>query len=333
MKTLAFFNNKGGVGKTTLAAHVAWMFQHMGARVLLLDLDPQANLTAAMVSEARLEELWDTSPALTIAGALQPLLDRLGDLGPVHVESIAENLWLIPGDLTLARFEDRLAETWPRCLDDNAANVADAFRVTTAFYRAARAAADARGADIVLLDVGPSLGALNRAALVAADLVVVPLAADLFSLRGLENLGPTLREWREGWNVRRSRPHVPSNLVLPSGTMTPIGYVVLQHAAKKASEPARAYRRWIDRFPRTFHERVLCDAVPEGDDPARLALLRHYRSLLPMSLEARKPVFDLTAADGAIGSHAGTVQDANAAFRALVETLASHAGVVLPTSS
>lgn len=157
--------------------------------------------------------------------------------------------------------------------------------------------ADARSSDVTLLDVGPNLGALNRAALVAADAVVVPLAADLFSLRGLRNLGPTLREWRDGWHTRSQRP-LASGLSLPAGTMQPIGYVVLQHAAKKANEPARAYSRWIERFPKAFHESLLGDEPPSGSDPYCLAMLRHFRSLLPLSLEARKPVFDLKAADG-----------------------------------
>lgn len=328
MKTIAFFNNKGGVGKTTLATHLAWMLRHLGARVLVVDLDPQANLTAALLPESRIGELWDASPPGSVAGAVQPLLERLGDLGPAPVESIADGLSLVPGDLSLASFEDRLAECWPRCLDDNIANAADAFRVTSAFYRMARDAARRTGAMVVLIDVGPSLGALNRAALVAADHVVVPLAADLFSLRGLQNLGPTLTEWRSGWRLRRERPNAPADL--PTGSMTPLGYVVLQHAARKANEPARAYQRWVDRFPAVFHEQVLGDAVPAGDDPARLALLRHFRSLLPMSLEAQKPVFDLTAADGALGSHAKTVADAGRIFEDLARELAARAQVALP---
>jgi len=115
--------------------------------------------------------------------------------------------------------------------------------------------------------------------------------------------------------------------------MRPIGYVVLQHAARKANEPARAYQRWIDRFPTVFHEELLGDAAPEGDDSQRLALLRHFRSLLPMSLEARKPVFDLKAADGAIGGHAATVHDARRAFEELAREIARRAGVSVPAKS
>ena len=57
-------------------------------------------------------------------------------------------------------------------------------------------------ADIILADVGPNLGAINRSALIASDYIIVPLGADLFSLQGLRNLGPSLNQWREDWNKR-----------------------------------------------------------------------------------------------------------------------------------
>jgi cellulose biosynthesis protein BcsQ len=327
MKTIALFNNKGGVGKTTLAFHLSWMLQHLGERVLTVDLDPQANLTAAFLADDELERLWDAVPPQTVYGSVEPLLERLGDLREPQLHTIADGLALVAGDLALARFEDRLAETWPRCLDDNPSSAADAFRVTTAFHRIIKRAAATHAATVAIIDVGPSLGALNRAALVAADFVIVPLAADLFSLRGLRNLGPTLAEWRTGWEERRKRPRVPEGLDMPTGSMIPLGYVVLQHAARKSSEPARAYSRWIDRFPQAFHSSILGDATPAGEDPSRISLLRHFRSLLPMALEARKPIFDLTAADGAIGSHAATVRDAQQVFEQLAKTIGTMASV------
>jgi cellulose biosynthesis protein BcsQ len=60
---LTFFNNKGGVGKTSLAYHLAWMLSDVGYRVLACDLDPQANLTAAFLDEERLETLWNEGEA------------------------------------------------------------------------------------------------------------------------------------------------------------------------------------------------------------------------------------------------------------------------------
>ena len=92
-----------------------------------------------------------------------------------------------------------MAETWGKCLDDNEPNAKDAFRVTTAFYRVMEQAARGHGADLILIDVGPNLGAINRAALVSADHVVIPLAADLFSLQGCAISGrPYARGVRDG---------------------------------------------------------------------------------------------------------------------------------------
>jgi hypothetical protein len=99
----------------------------------------------------------------------------------------------------------------------------------------------------VLIDVGPNLGAINRAALLAADFVVTPLAPDLYSIQGLRNLGPTLIDWRRSWSDRLNRaPDL--ELGLPAGRMEPLGYIVMQ-AVMRLSRPVRAYERWVGRLP------------------------------------------------------------------------------------
>jgi cellulose biosynthesis protein BcsQ len=328
LKTIAFFNNKGGVGKTTLVYHLSWMYQELGIDVVALDLDPQANLTAAFLEEDQLEDLWlEGSRPNTILGVVKPLLDRLGDLREPTLRAIGEHLALLPGNLGLSLFEDRLADAWPRCLQDNPAEAHDAFRVMSAFYRTALSAAKSRGARIVLVDVGPSLGALNRAALVACDFVVMPLGADLYSLQGLRNLGPSLSQWRSGWK-KRLQEQVPPNLPLPAGDMEPIGYVVLQHAVRM-DRPVKAYQRWVERIPRIYHESILGEpaGAPLPDpDPHRLATLKHYRSLMPLAQDARKPMFLLKPADGAIGGHTEAVLDCYRDFKELATLIADRCG-------
>ena len=143
MKIIAFFNNKGGVGKTTLVNHLAWMYRQLGLRVLLMDLDPQANLTASFLDDDEIEPLFDADPPRTILGAVTPLLQRLGDIQPPHVIEVDSGLWLVPGDPGLSEFEDRLSDAWSACLDDNKANKADGRRVVTAFARIAAQASAA----------------------------------------------------------------------------------------------------------------------------------------------------------------------------------------------
>jgi cellulose biosynthesis protein BcsQ len=331
MNALAFFNNKGGVGKTSLAYHLAWMYADLGLNVLAADLDPQANLSAMFLNEDRLEELWpDGDHPQTILGAVQPILRGTGDVAPPHVEPIPENddIGLIVGDLGLSAFEDKLSDAWPRCLDRDEA----AFRIISAFWRALDQAARQREAGVVLVDVGPNLGAINRAALIAAQHVIVPLAPDLYSLQGLRNLGPTLRRWRAEWSDRLQRNPNPQ-LKLPPPAMHPAGYVVLQHAVR-LDRPVRAYERWMRRIPGQYREAVL-DEHPQEDirldnDPHCLAALKHYRSLMPLAMEARKPMFMLKPADGAIGGHMAAVNDCYRDFRALARRIAERCGITLP---
>lgn len=322
---IAFFNNKGGVGKTTLVYHLSWMMAEMGVPVVAADLDPQANLTSAFLDEDEFEALFpEDGPPKTIYGALQPLIDGAGDADNPHLEAITSNLHLLPGDLALSVFEDDLSSQWPDCLDGKPR----AFRVISAFWRALQNAAVRVGAKLALTDLGPSLGAANRAALVGSDAVVVPLSPDLYSLQGLRNLGPRLRQWREEWADRLQRIPAGKDLpAMPAGTMRPIGYILQQHSVR-LDRPVKAYDRWINRVPSAYREYVL--AEKDGEQNHCLAQLKHYRSLMPMAQEARKPIFLLKAADGAIGAHYQAAQEVYRDFRRLAEEILKRIDVQLP---
>lgn len=320
MTRIAFFNNKGGVGKTTLVYHVAHMMAEQGRRVLMVDLDPQSNLTAMCLSEERLEEIWPHSAdhPESILGCVLPILRGLGDVQEPHVESLREGLTLVPGDLGLSTFEDKLSDSWPRALDRDEA----AYRTLSSFHRLAKAAAEKHGANVVFFDIGPNLGAINRAALLAADYVVTPLAPDLFSMQGLRNLGPTLVDWRLSWKDRLERAPDPE-LDLPSGEMKPLGYVVMQ-AGMRLSRPVHAYERWVRRMPGEYHESVLRDGerpASADKDPWCLGIMRHYQSLMPLAQDAQKPMFQLRPADGAIGAHMDAVQRCQREFDELATRL------------
>jgi len=325
---IAFFNNKGGIGKTSLVYHLSWMYADLGLRVVAADLDPQANLTAGFLDDDRLEALWsDEGDSRTVFGCVRPLMRGIGDIADAHPEVVDDRLALLVGDLSLSGFEDELSAMWPACLGGDER----AFRVSSAFWRIMQKAAAAHEADVILVDMGPNLGAINRAALIAADFVVVPLAPDLFSLQGLKNLGPTLRRWRGEWTERLPK-NPASDLLLPASDMRPAGYIVMQHGVR-LNRPVKAYERWIARIPGVYRGAVLAEPedaeVSVGNDVHCLALLKHYRSLMPLAQEARKPMFQLKPADGAIGAHAQGVQRVYADFRALATTIAEHTDLPL----
>ncbi|MFE1783264.1 ParA family protein [Streptomyces sp. NPDC059506] len=339
MTSIALFNNKGGVGKTTLTYHLAHMFRRLGLRVLAVDLDPQANLTAMCLDETEIENLWDKPSELleqgavprmlpgtgrvrsgqTIADAVRPILEGTGDIAHVEPAVLMPGLWLLPGSLDLSRFEDKLSGEWFKTFAGDIA----AIRTTTSFHRIVGHAAVHVEADVVLIDVGPNLGAINRAALIAADTVLMPLAADLFSLKGLSNLGPTLRAWRRDWQ-QLVLPRIPDGFPAPRADMTPLGYVIMQ-PEMRLDRPVKAYVRWLERIPQVFTAAVL-DQQPSvrDDETYRIATLRNYRSLMPLAHDARKPMFDLRPADGALGSTQAYVQTCFREFRGLAEAVLSR---------
>lgn len=180
---------------------------------------------------------------------------------------------------------------------------------------------------MVLIDVGPNLGAINRSALISADYVVIPLAPDLFSLQGLRNLGPTLMTWREEWNDRlnkKVKKKISEDLLMPKGLMKPIGYVVLQHAIRQ-DRPVKAYDRWIKKIPDYYRKFILFNNEKKApgleDDEYCFSTIKHYRSLMPLAMEARKPMFFLKPADGAIGAHVSAVKDCFDDFKILAKKI------------
>ena len=308
------------------------MISELGEKVLVCDLDPQANLTSALIHEEMLDELLNAAPPLGADGpttfkCVEPLMS-VGDLREPEVRMIAPGLGLIPGDLALPGFEEALSGEWPNALGSDI--LYRPFRILSAFRTIMQCGPERMDASMIIADVGPNLGAINRSALIASDFVVVPLAADLFSLQGLRNLGPKLRGWRRDWNRRVENWEQPE-FPLPSGEMQFVGYVVQQHAIR-LSRSTRSYDKWRDRIPVEYAEAVL-DNIPQGvqispdQDPHCLASVKHYRSLVSMAQEARKPIVQLTPADGAIGGHASAVQMARSDFKVLAKKILEKTGV------
>lgn len=315
---IAFFNNKGGVGKTTLVYHLSWMFSDMGHKTLAVDLDPQSNLTASFLSEEVIEGLFESN-IKTIYGSLKPFIDGTGDVVTSDVQKIDDNLHLILGDRLLTRFEDELSLTWTQCLD----RVPKAFRAISAFWRIMQKSAEEVSADIIVADLGPNLGAINRSALIASDFVVIPLTPDLYSIQGLQNLGPSLNTWRKEWSERLEKKG-DLDIALPEGNMAPVGYLIQRHSVR-LDRPVRAFEKWISKMPEEYNKVTMGKAQKKetstDNDDNCLALLKDYRSLMPLAHEANKPIFHLLPADGAIGAHMGAVQKAKKDFKDLAEII------------
>lgn len=308
MTSIAFFNNKGGVGKTSLVYHTGWMLTQLGHRVLMVDLDPQSNLSAMSLNAERLEELWTNVPrSKTIFGAIEPLFNGTGDVEEPHVELLNDRLGLIVGHLALSRTEDDFTVEWSRCLEGKER----AFKVTTAFWRTIKMAAQKHQAEFVLIDVSPNLGAINRAALLAADHIITPVTPDLFSLQGLRNLGPTLKQWRRTW--MQAKTQAPKSMgELPNGTMKPSGYVLMSFS--------KPQDRVLGLLPTVYKESVLEDRSPSLTEN-KIGQVYYYGNLMPVAMETKRPMFLLKENGKSILGYPFTVRECYDKFKVLTQSI------------
>lgn len=282
MKRLTVFNGRGGVGTTTTVFNIGHALARLGRSVLILDCDPQCELSTLVLSELESATVFaEQGPeGRTVAACLEQVRGG-GAATPTFVE-LAERLKLLPGDLSLARLESS------RSLD------ADLERMIAEVGEVA-------SADVVLVDIGPSLGPLNRAVLRCCDAVAVAVAPDLFAARSLENVGAALRTWRTDPPAQRA--------------MAPIGYIWLEHLGREAV-PLRGEPR---ELPGQYARLVLGQDLDVDRD--RLTHLRHYASLVPLARVARKPIFELKHADGVLGAQLQLVERARVEFTALAQKI------------
>jgi chromosome partitioning protein len=172
-RVLAVANQKGGVGKTTTAINVATSLALAGQRVLLVDVDPQGNLTSGVGLKGQRAEGGTVYEALLTDAAPETFI----------LTTQVENLSLIPADRNLTGAEIELVSVPAR--EHRLRRVLDPLRSRF---------------DLILIDCPPSLGLLTLNALVAADAVLIPLHCEYFALEGLADLVSTMRRVRSSLN-------------------------------------------------------------------------------------------------------------------------------------
>ena len=245
MQIISFFNHKGGVGKTTMLFNAAVEMGRLGKRVLMVDFDAQANLTATSVDDDALDAMYaPDEDGRTVAHAFAPLVGGSGDVfAPEAIEVRDGKVWLVAGDLRLSEFEAILPSAWTEALAGNERG----FRVTSASYRLIREVAESVNADYVFVDLGPNVGALNRAVLLGSDYMLIPMAADLFSIRALPSVGNSVDTWVRQWKTAKSvAPRLTFDV--QKGLPKVLGYVSQQFNIYRG-EATMAFSRWIDEMP------------------------------------------------------------------------------------
>lgn len=330
MKSIAFFNNKGGVGKTTLICNVAsYLSLYLNKKVLIVDADPQCNATQLMLSELDIFHIYEKNKEFTIHSVIHPLSIGKGYSETITPKKIDDfGVYLIPGDPRLALKEDLLSKDW----QDAVTGSVRGLRTTFVFAELLERCGDY---DFVLFDVGPSLGSINRSVLVSCDYFLSPMSIDIFSIKAIENISVALRTWREDLEFGLNRLDESSLNEIPnvnSFDISFIGYVAQQYIQKTTRGEQRAvasYEKIMRNIPKTIQEHFVKKLERNAPNiNYEIGTIPNLHSLIPMSQSARKPIFGLKAKDGVRGAHFNKVKDAERIFGGVAEQLLKNIGEV-----
>jgi cellulose biosynthesis protein BcsQ len=318
MKSVCFFNNKGGVGKTTLACNTAsFIASKLGYRVLVVDADPQCNSTQLIIKSEELERIYGArkpkmrSPAQTLFDVLQPIAQGdssiADDIIPLLGSSNRFRVDLIPGHPRLATLEDLLSQAW---VNFGGGDLGGSRKTN---WNSELTMMLDRRYDLAVFDVGPSLGALNRSVLVGVDYFVSPMGCDIFSLAGIENISIWLKDWLKSYDRAISLcedkwgDHIPEHVKRKSdGIARLAGYTVQQYITKTIRGERRAtkaYETILAKIPGSITKdlkRFIKQDI-DGDD-LRLGDVPNMFSLVPLAQNANSPIHDLEGGDGLVGT-------------------------------
>lgn len=292
---ISIFNHKGGVGKTTLTVNIAAALAELGNKVLLVDSDPQCNLTSYLVQEDVVDSLLDNSDSdggSTLWSALKPIAEATGGIRVVAPLERLPGVYLVPGDIRLSEFEEELSSLW----NDSFQRKPRGFRGITALSSLVDEIVSRYEINYVFYDAGPNIGPLNRIILLDSDFFIVPVACDLFSIRALKTLGHTLSTWIQDW--RTIEELAPDNVHLLPGFPKFLGYVPQRfkvYGGRLASDFAHYLPR-IERQVQSDLVTVLRRIDPAlAVDAAQLGQVKDFASLATTSQREGKPFMSSNA--------------------------------------
>jgi cellulose biosynthesis protein BcsQ len=295
-KKLVFVNNKGGVGKTTLAFNSAVAFAKFGYKTVLVDLDPQCNLSRLALGEDYYVKNLFSETEKTIYDVLRGVIEGGSDVDlsvtflPVKADP---NLSLLKGDINLSMYEGLLSTAYGQA----AAGQPIGYFQTSAIDRFLREKGLSDQVDLFIIDTSPSLGILNQTILLGADYFAVPMMPDAFSVQGIENLGTIFERWKVQWRntAKALSGNTETKLVL-AGDPLFIGYIINSYNVY-GKQPIADHRAWMERIPervKTYLSEKHCrNGLVEMSWKNPLQIIQDYGRIPAKCQELGVAIFDL----------------------------------------
>ena len=321
-KQIALFNHKGGVGKTTTTFNLGWMLASKGKKVIIVDCDPQCNLTGMVLGFKDAEgftSMYESDAVTNIRDGLAPAFESRPTLmEPVNCELIKgqPNMHLLPGHIGLAEYEVTLG-----IAQELSGSLVTLQNLPGSLHYLFCKTADQYNADFILVDMSPSLGPINQNLLTTSDYFIVPMFPDYFSAMATESLASILPKWA-AWAKQSKTLPLLRDAIYPFPDKHPkfLGTIIQNFRVRKGV-PAAAFQKWIDEIKMGVEKKLIpvlsendmllpdelyMKASQIGSDFTQMSLffqdtasqpllqLSDFNTLIALSQEHKAPVFDLT---------------------------------------
>ena len=268
MKKIAIFNHKGGDSKTTTAFHLGWMLAKKGKKVLFVDADSQCNLTMMFMGYSQYDEFLWSNDKNNIKDALEPafkakprLIDSI--VCPQNIRN--NNLFILPGSIDLTEYEVALGMSF-----ELSTTLGTMKNLPGSFSYLIDKCMEKYSIDYALIDMNPSLSAVNQDLLVISDFFMIPTSPDVFSLKAIQSLSRILPIW-ESWAVKARKVFADAEYPLPQSTPKFIGYTINDFNLRKYGQPSKSF----ETIMKDIENSIVNDLVPSLD--AANMLLPHEK--------------------------------------------------------
>lgn len=306
---IALFNHKGGVSKTTTTFNLGWMLASKGKKVIIVDCDPQCNLTGMVLGfkgRDEFDKIYNTKGVTSIKDGLRPAFESLPKMiEPVECTVVdgQPNLLLLPGHIGLAEYEVTLG-----IAQELSGSIVTLQNLPGSLRYLFNITADKYDADIVLIDMSPSLGAINQNLLMTSDYFIVPMAPDYFSLMAIDSLASILPKWKD-WAVKASSmPQLrEATYSMPVCFPRFMGTVIQRFRIRERGTPSAAFQKWIDDIYSGLETKMVpmlssvnmllpssCYVDCCGSVSTPLMLMSDFNGLIALSQKHKVPIFYLT---------------------------------------
>lgn len=276
---ISVFNHKGGVAKTTSVYHIGWKLTELGKKVLLVDADSQCNLSQITLQEIGMEKQMKIKPKQNIKDALEPaFLSKASLIQPVECPQVRgnENLRIMRGSMDLEEYAVQLGFSF---LNAFGATV----NLPGSFYYLIQKTAEKYDCDYVLIDMNPSLGAINQDLLLSSDYFIIPTAPDYLSKMAIRSLSRVIPKW-EKWATWAKKEFADAVYPLPQSTPKFLGYTTNDYNIRKG-EPTKAAQRDIDEIDKEVIKTLVPalkdhSMIIDDDKNFKLGTIQDFQSTL-----------------------------------------------------